>query len=109
MSETKFEAFGLVELFGHQRVVGKISEQSIGGCNFVRVDIPQKDGTFYTRFFGNGAIYAINITTEEVAMQLAARMDQEPAFAWQLPKNPQLADATRASTSPSYEDDEIPL
>lgn len=91
--QQKFESWGLVELFGHQRVVGRITEQSVGGCNFVRVDVLQADGSFYTRLFGSGAIYALNITSEEVARALAQRMEQKPVFAYELqqPSQPRIA------------------
>jgi len=32
--DTPFEAWGLLELFGHQRLAGRLSEQTIGGCHF---------------------------------------------------------------------------
>lgn len=101
MSENKFEAWGLVELFGHSRVAGKITEQSVGGCNFVRVDIPRGDG-FYTRLFGQGAIYAINVTTEEVARKLAVQYGDTPAYAYALQNSaPQL---THSGAQPDDED-----
>lgn len=36
-----FESWALVELFGHQRIAGHVTEQQIGGCQFVRVDVPE--------------------------------------------------------------------
>lgn len=41
MSE-KFEQWAIVDLFGHTRIAGKVSEQVIGGCSFVRVDVPER-------------------------------------------------------------------
>lgn len=66
----KFAAWAVVELFGHQRVAGRISEQAIGGETFLRGDIP-KDGSEYTRLFGKGAIYCINVCEEATARQYA--------------------------------------
>lgn len=40
MSAATFEQWCLVELFGHQQVVGLVSEQTIGGQAFIRVDVP---------------------------------------------------------------------
>ncbi len=34
------EQFAIVELFGHQVIAGKVSEQVIGGQGFIRVDVP---------------------------------------------------------------------
>lgn len=79
----KFEAWGIVELFGHSRVAGRISEATIGGCSFVRVDVPATGNLpAYTKFLGNGAIYAINITDELAAKMAASTTADEPLSAW---------------------------
>jgi hypothetical protein len=33
-----FEEWALLELFGHQRLAGRVTEQQLGGASFVRVD-----------------------------------------------------------------------
>ena len=91
MQETaKFESWGIVELFGHSQIAGKISEATIGGCSFVRVDVPSIDQSenaaspwAYTRLFGQGAIYAMNPTSEAVA-RARAKLCQEPPYAYEL-------------------------
>lgn len=89
--QQKFEAWGIVDLFGHQRLAGRISEQTIGGCSFVRVDVPAIEGTEeHTRLFGNGAIYGISFTSEEVARQVAQALKARPVSPWDLPKRPAL-------------------
>jgi hypothetical protein len=50
-SQEQFEAWGLLELFGHQRLAGKLTEQTIGGVHFIRIDVPPVDTEpGYTRF-----------------------------------------------------------
>ncbi len=44
MTEQKFEAWAIVELFGHQKIAGRLTEQTIGGCHFLRVDVPDVNG-----------------------------------------------------------------
>ena len=39
MSE-KFDQWGIIELFGHQRTAGRLTEEMIAGSNLLRVDIP---------------------------------------------------------------------
>jgi len=43
MSSTPAQQWAIVELFGHQRIAGAISEQQLAGATFVRVDVPEVD------------------------------------------------------------------
>lgn len=88
--------FAIVELFGHQRVAGRVSQQVFGGASFVRVDVPAidveerdyVDGQGYvttrreiqahTRSFGAAAIYAINWCDETTAAIAARSIKHEP-------------------------------
>lgn len=89
MSKETFETWALVELFGHNRIVGLVTEQAIGGASFIRVDVPGPDGaTRYTRMFGAAAIYAINPVAKDVAVALAQRCDARPVQAYELPALP---------------------
>lgn len=71
MSEqgAKFEEWAVVELFGHQRIAGMVSEATIGGCPFVRVDVPAtaEGRKAYTKYLGSGAIYGLTPCEEAVA------------------------------------------
>ena len=84
--------WAIVELFGHQRIAGRISEQQFGGDAFVRVDVPEVSLAetawddpertkrerviqAHTRTFGAKAIYAIN-WCDEAAATIAARQIQ---------------------------------
>jgi len=82
MSE-KFEAWGICELMGHQRIAGRISERAIGGGNLLQVDVPDGDG-FRTVFYGNSAIYALHVTDEAAARACAKVSGTRPTFAWEL-------------------------
>ena len=35
-----FNEWALVELFGHQKIVGKVTEATLAGGAFLRVDVP---------------------------------------------------------------------
>jgi hypothetical protein len=79
----QFEAWAIVELFGHQRISGRVSEQTVGGCAFVRVDVPEtKKAPAFTRLFGQGAIYSIIITDERSAKLAAEGCTPEPMERW---------------------------
>lgn len=88
-----FEQWAIVELFGHQRIAGKVSEQTIGGCSFVRVDVPtlperiEDDyGTKrkrppvagFTKLYGQGAIYGMTFVDQAIATASAAEMRVMP-------------------------------
>jgi hypothetical protein len=73
----KFDAWAIVEVFGHKRFAGRVSDQAIGGASFIRIDVPATtDKTAYTKFFGGGAIYAITPCTEEVARIAAHEIEK---------------------------------
>jgi hypothetical protein len=85
--KTTFNEWALVELFGHQKIVGKVSEASFAGGAFLRVDVPAFNGAAeFTRFFGPGAIYSINPVTEEVARGLMVNYRNEPVSRFELPQ-----------------------
>lgn len=70
-----FEAWAIVELFGHQKIAGKLTEQTIGGCNFIRVDAPAFDGSpAFTKLYTQGAIYGVTFVSERIA-RAAARCE----------------------------------
>ena len=84
MSEA-FEQFAVVELFGHQVIAGKVSEQVIGGQGFVRVDVPTTDAQEgFTKFYGAGAIYAITPCDEETMLAAVNGLRQKPIDVWKL-------------------------
>jgi hypothetical protein len=81
----KADFWAIVELFGHQRIAGHVTEASIGGCQFVRVDIPASgEKPAFTRLLGHGAIYAVNIVSEAVARAAASSLRVEPVSVYDL-------------------------
>lgn len=80
----KFDHWGVVELMGHQRASGRLTEEMIGGANLLRVDVPTDAHNFRTVYYGSSAIYALHITGEEEARKMAARSGARPPFAYEI-------------------------
>jgi hypothetical protein len=81
----KFESWAIVELFGHNRIAGKCSEQNVAGSNMLRIDVPETDkNPAFTRLLGHAAIYAINPVTEEVATHWAKMLNSAPIDIWDV-------------------------
>jgi len=75
---TTFDEWALVELFGHQRIVGRVSEATLAGGAFLRVDVPAfNHSAAFTRFYSPGSIYSISPVTEEIARGLMGRYRNE--------------------------------
>lgn len=85
-SASVIEGWAILELMGHRRLGGWLSEVSVAGAAMVRIDVPhpQKLGeTAATQFYAGQAIYAITPTTEEVARSIA-RGAPQPVSRWDL-------------------------
>ncbi len=98
MEQTSFTHWAIVELFGHARIAGLVTEQQIGGASFIRVDVPElqvraRDARLpgpitvetrpaYTRIFGAAAIYAITPVNEEIARLAAEDIGGNPINVW---------------------------
>ena len=85
MNDKKFELFAVVELFGHTRMSGTVTDSTIGGASFIRIDVPEttKQPSF-TRFVNPSAVYAINPVTKEVMEQMAESITSKPIESWDI-------------------------
>lgn len=79
----RFEQWGIVELMGHQRTAGRLTEETIGGANMLRVDVPDGE-LFRTAYYGASAIYALHVTDEKVARAAATGMGKRPPYAYEI-------------------------
>lgn len=88
MAET-FKQWAIIEIMGHQRYAGFVTEQSIGGASFVRVDVPENgaENPAFTKLFGAGSIYAITPVAEHVARLASQKLNQVPITLYDLPES----------------------
>lgn len=111
MENEKFDLWCLVELFGHSKIAGKCTEQNIAGSNMLRVDVPETEKSpAFTKYYGAGAIYAINPVTEEVAKTFAESLNVAPVNPWDFKKLHEkvLALGTASDSTSKDDDDDFP-
>jgi hypothetical protein len=84
MENNNFEEWAILELMGHRRLAGKVTDAVIGGAAFIRIDIPGKDGKKTTEFYSPAAVYCITPTTEEIARLIAVNSEPEPVSRWEI-------------------------
>lgn len=82
-STEKYEGWVILELMGHRRLTGYLTEQEIAGRPFLRIDIPADPPA--TQFYGAEAVYCITPTTEEMAKRAAKLSRIAPIQRWELP------------------------
>jgi hypothetical protein len=83
VSGDTFESWVILELMGHRRLAGWLTETTIGGGAFLRIDVPGEPGA--TQFYGPAAVYAITPTDEVTARLVATAGVPAPVQRWQLP------------------------
>lgn len=76
--------WAVVELMGHVRLVGILSEESKFGTTMGRIDILQRDGSMITQWFSGGSVYRVTPTDEASARQMVA-LTMLPPKAFAMP------------------------
>jgi hypothetical protein len=84
-NKQSFDQWAIVELLGHVKIAGHVTEVEMFGSKLGRIDIPNGDG-FTTQFFNGSSLYRLTPTTEEIARSVAARNQPTPIYQWELPK-----------------------
>src|SRR5438270_10021519 len=78
----KFDQWAIVEVMGHKKYAGRVTEQQIAGAGLVRVDVPEvkvgeKTHPPFSKLIGPASIYCITPVTEELARKAATRIAYE--------------------------------
>ncbi len=78
----QFEQWSILELMGHRKLAGLVSEIEMFGSVMLRIDIPSTPPV--TQFYGGSAVYCLTPTTEELARQFSQRATVQPVHAYEL-------------------------
>lgn len=87
---TSFNTWAIVEVMGHKKFAGHVTEQAFGSAALIRVDVPETDQparngwsgprwillpprktAAYSKLIGVASIYMVTPCTEEVARKVA--------------------------------------
>lgn len=81
------QTWAVVELMGHVKSAGQVSEESHFGTVLLRLDVPEI-GNIPARseFYGGSAIYRLTPCDEQVARLVLKQNRQEPIVVFQLPR-----------------------
>lgn len=85
MPEPLPDTWAIVELMGHVKIAGRLTEEEKFGGKLGRLDIPN-DGGFTTQYFGAASVYRISLVTEEVARHVTKNTTSTPVSPWDFPR-----------------------
>lgn len=97
------QLWAIVELMGHQRLAGRLSEHTLAGASFIRIDVPamqRPDGTErqpQTFIQSPSSIYRVRIVDEAAARFAATSLDIEPFSEYSLARR--IEELNQAATS----------
>lgn len=104
MSADETLGWCVLELMGHRRLAGYLSQQDVASTAMLRIDVPCDPPT--TQYYSGSAVYCITPTTEDIARHLAKRVPAAPVQRWELPAAPADRDEDPGLTNPAGEDDD---
>lgn len=108
-SEFQDPVWAVLELMGHRRIGGKVTEVEHFGAKMCRIDIPSRENTicgpkdvWTTQYYGGGSIYCLTPCSEDAA-RIAAKMSRpEPVHPWELPALPASSGSTDSSQTGAF-------
>lgn len=111
MTDQIFAEWVILELMGHRRLAGFLTEIEIAGMGFLQLQIPATatDPSPLTQYYGPGSVYGITLVTEAMARAVAARLHPEPVHRWELPPAITPAEYATEVHAPQFAEDDGPF
>jgi len=80
------DGWAVLELMGHRKLAGRISEVVVAGVPMLRLDVPDssEDG-WQTQYYAGSALFSVTPTTEELARRFAEAHRPVPVHRYELP------------------------
>lgn len=98
--DVELSGWAILELMGHRRLGGRVSEVRVAGTPFIKIDVPGPDKkTVATQLYSPGSVYAITPCSEEAAMVVAKLNTPEPVTRWEIASAKRLEAETPARAS----------
>lgn len=86
-----FREWAILELMGHRRFAGLVSDVELFGARMVRIDIPSSPPA--TQFYGPSSIYCVTPTDEATCRSFEERRSAPgPVHSWRLQADTAEAD-----------------
>lgn len=86
MEPKTVDQWATLEQFGHRRTAGRLTEEERFGGIVGRLDVPQRDGSFVTKYFHASSIYDLTLVSEEAARNVALHANVHPVQSWEMPR-----------------------
>lgn len=117
-NQETIETWAYIEIMGHNRIAGRLSERKVGIQVMLQVDVPKPDEGFsHTELFSPSSIFSIKPTTEEwcrkfvgarvnydVLPYIPVTMQLKESF--KLPSQEELKEQFQAEEAANFFDDE---
>lgn len=97
--------WAILELMGHVRLGGYVTEEQRCGATLGRIDIYGQGEVITTQYFGGSSVYRITPTTEVIARAIGAT-SAAPIQRWELPALEAPTRDRNADRRPGWDDDE---
>lgn len=84
-AENGFGVWAILELMGHVKVAGYVTEEELFGTKIGRIDIPaDEESDAITQYFGGASVYRLTPVSEDVARAFARRSRPRPVHVYEL-------------------------
>jgi hypothetical protein len=119
--DSYFQDWAFVELMGHNKIAGHVTEYKFGNQSMIRIDVPQIDDMpKFSKIFNVSAVYAITPLSEQDATDYARKIKAKPLDVFdmndifqtkikELVEKGTLLKPQLAESNEHYDDDDLPM